>query len=72
MRRSRETGSEPTGAGSETSGQHFGTAADDETSPLVQSVIISPSNMQHSGRTAEQRMWEYYVGERARPHANGR
>jgi hypothetical protein len=64
-RRSRETGSETTGAGGETSGKTVGTKVDDETSMQVQSVMVSPSNMGDSESTAEQRMWEYYVSERA-------
>ncbi|WIV61862.1 DUF2637 domain-containing protein [Amycolatopsis nalaikhensis] len=65
-RRSRETGSETAGAGGETSGRALETEADGETSMSDQPVMISASSMEDCGRTAEQRMWEYYVGERAR------
>jgi hypothetical protein len=63
--RSCETGSETAGAGSETSGQARETETDCETSMPVQPVVVSTLSMEDCGRTAEQRMWEYYVGERA-------
>ncbi|SEF24687.1 Protein of unknown function [Amycolatopsis pretoriensis] len=64
-RRSRETGSETAGAGSETSGQARETETDCETSMPVQPVVGSTLSVEGCGRTAEQRMCEYYVGERA-------
>ncbi|WP_372671122.1 DUF2637 domain-containing protein [Amycolatopsis kentuckyensis] len=63
--RSRETGTETAGAGSETFGQARERETDCETSMPVQSVVASTLSMENCGRTAEQRMWEYYVGERA-------
>lgn len=64
--RCRETGSETADPGSETDGRSFETETDDGTATPVQPVMVSPSSVGDSGPTAEQRMWEYYVGVRAR------
>jgi hypothetical protein len=63
--RSRETGSETASAGSETSIQTLVTGTDNETLRPVQPIMVSPSSLEDSERTAEERMWEYYVSERA-------
>jgi len=63
--RSRETCSETIRAPSETYGQALETAADNGTFRPVQSTMVSRPSMEDSERTAEERMWEYYVTERA-------
>ncbi len=63
--RSRETCSETVRSQRETYGQAFETAAGSETFRPVQSTLVSRSSMEDSERTAEERMWEYYVCERA-------
>jgi hypothetical protein len=63
--RSRETGPETAGARSEMYGQALETERDDETLKPLQPITVSRLGMEDSEVTAEQRMWEYYVGERA-------
>ena len=63
--RSRETCSETLRAQRKTYGHAVETAADSETFRPVQSTMVSRPSMEDSERTAEERMWEYYVSERA-------
>ena len=63
--RSRETGSETAIAGSETCGQSPEREPSGETAETADLAKVSPPAMESPERTAEQRMWEYYVGERA-------
>jgi hypothetical protein len=62
--RSRETGCETAAAVAETSGQVCETGPGDETVGPVDLVTVSSLGMANAGRTAEERMWEYYVSER--------
>jgi hypothetical protein len=64
--RSRETDPETNRALSETYGQALEPEADNETFRPVRPTSVSRSSMEDSERTAEERMWEYYVSEQAR------
>jgi len=67
--RSRETGFETAVTVAETSGQTLETEKGDETFEPVNSTMFSHPSTESSERTAEQRMWEYYVSERAQGRA---
>ena len=63
--RSRETGSQTAGVYSETARHSLDSEAGNETMEPEQQVIVSPRSEERAERTAEQRMWKYYVDERA-------
>ncbi|MCR6489782.1 DUF2637 domain-containing protein [Amycolatopsis sp. OK19-0408] len=63
--RSRETGSETAIAGSETRGQSPEREPSEETAETTDLTAVSRPAMESPERTAEERMWDYYVGERA-------